>query len=188
MINIFNLNKKIDMSAVKIYGFIGVVGSGKGYNCEKLKEQGFIQIDFADCLRNMAWKMLDWQPQNTREYDDFKKGLIKIPNYGKIDGRAMLQKLGSMMRELDKDFWVKAWKKSVDRAVSMGYKNICVSDVRYENEIEALKSLGWKSVVKIQFCDYHSDRYRNDLNHESEFLAQKLLKEGYKDGDLIYGK
>lgn len=183
-----NFNRKAGMQLVKIYGFCGVIGSGKSYHCEQLKKEGFIQIDFADCLRNMAWKVLDWQPQNAQEYDDFKKGLLNIPHYDKINGRWLLQRIGAIMRENDEDFWVKQWRKGVERAISMGYNNICCSDVRYENEIKMLKSFNWKAEVKVVFCDYHSDRYNATNTHESERLAQKLLQEGYKDGDLVDGR
>lgn len=186
------MNKKVNMERqstdqkIFIRGFIGVVGSGKGYNCHKLiKEENYIQLDFADCLRDMAWKMLNWKPTTPQEYDDFKKGKVYIGNYGKINGRIFLQKLGSMMREIDKDFWVKEWLINLDKIVSMGYTKICISDVRYNNELEALKSLKWKSDVKINFCDYHSERYDNTLEHESEKLAQEYLRNGFKDGDRV---
>ena len=55
-----NFNRKVGIELIKIYGFCGVMGSGKGYRCEQLKKEGFVQRDFADCLRNMVWKMLDW--------------------------------------------------------------------------------------------------------------------------------
>lgn len=185
-----NLKVKMDRSPsvdlIKIYGFIGVMGSGKGYKCNKLvEEQDFIQIDFADCLRGMAWKMLDWTPKNPEEYDLFKKGKIKLPYYGYINGRVMLQGLGSAMRDTDKDFWAKQWKRTVENAISMGYKNICCSDIRYDNEVQMIKSFSGKAEIKIEFCDYHSDRYDNTSKHESEKLAQDLLSKGYKDGDLL---
>ena len=43
-----NFNRKVGIELVKIYGFCGVMGSGKGYRCEQLKKEGFVQIDFAD--------------------------------------------------------------------------------------------------------------------------------------------
>lgn len=182
------MNRKVGINLIKIYGFCGVMGSGKGYRCQKLKEQeGFLQIDFADCLREMVWKMLDWSPANAEEYDLFKKGEMFIPKYGKLNGRLLLQRIGATMREIDADFWAKQWKETVERAISMGYTNICCSDLRYENEIEILKSFRNKAKVVIEFCDYHSERYNAESTHESEAMAIKLLKDGMKDGDLIYG-
>lgn len=61
------------------------------------------------------------------------------------------------------------------------------SDIRYENEIEMMKSLSGTAKVVIEFCDYHSERYNAESTHESEAMAIKMLKNGYKDGDLIYG-
>ena len=133
----------------------------------------------------MVWKMLDWQPENAEEYDLFKKGKFFVPRYGKINGRLLLQRIGATMREIDPDFWVKQHQAKIERAISMGYNNICISDARYKNELESLLSNSWKAEVKITFCDYHSERYDADNTHESEKMAQRLLELGFKDGDRI---
>lgn len=179
------IDRKAGINLIEIRGFVGCIGSGKNYKCDKLKQDGFLQLDFADCLREMTWRMLDWQPKNPEEYDLFKKGLFDIPKLGKLNGRLILQRLGATMREIDSDFWVKQWKNAVDRAISMGYTKFCVSDLRYPNEYKALKSFNWKAKVDIEFCDYHSERYNATDTHESEKFAQELLKMGYKDGDKI---
>ena len=183
---LINWKRKVGIHLVKIYAFCGVMGSGKGYSCQQLIDnEDFIQIDFADCLRDMVWKMLDWQPENAEEYDLFKKGKFFIPRYGKINGRLLLQRIGATMREIDPDFWVKQHQAKIERAISMGYNNICISDARYKNELESLLSNSWQAEVKITFCDYHSERYDADNTHESEKMAQRLLELGFKDGDRI---
>lgn len=183
----FNIGKRVDMKMVKIYGFCGVMGSGKGYECQKLIDnENFIKIDFGDGLREMVWRMLCWQPKNDEEYDLFKKGKINIPNYGKLDGRLLLQLVGTdTMRKVDNNFWVKECKRKIDEAISKGYSNICISDVRFKNELEMLFDYGWKADIKITFCDFHSNRYNPNSEHESEKLAQKLLSLGYKDQQRI---
>lgn len=171
---------------LKIYGFVGVQGAGKTYNANKLiQEEGFINVSFADCLRNMSWKILSWKPENAEQYDLFKKGLISIPNFGKINGRKFLQVLGDSMRQVDAEFWTKQWKKTVEDYISMGYNNICCDDVRYPNELLALFSYNWKAEVKVEFVDYHSERYECDNKHISEKMSQTLLKMGYKHKDII---
>lgn len=181
------MDRKLGIQGTKIYSFVGCIGSGKGFKCDLLvQNEGFVKVDFADALRDMVWKMLDWKPQNAEEYDLFKKGLFVVPKYGAINGRLLLQRVGATMREIDPDFWVKQWKVSVDKLISMGYNKICVSDTRYENEIKMLKTYSWKAEVRVEFCDYHSNRYDNTNTHESEQLAQKFLAEGLKDGDRIY--
>lgn len=180
MLNWFKKEKKRNVRA-----FVGSIGSGKGYKCDKLKEQGYIKLDFADCLREMVWRMLNWEPKTPEEYDNFKKGKQYISNFGYLNGRLVLQKIGQAMRCIDENFWVKQWTKSIDKLFKMGYDNIMVSDARYENEIEAIKSIQ-NANIKIEFCDYHSDRYDNKNTHESEQMAQEYLSKGYKDGDIIY--
>lgn len=179
------MDKKAQLRPTTIRGFIGTIGSGKSFKCDKLKKEGFIQIDFADCLREMCWKIIDWSPKNSQEYDDFKKGLISIPGFGKLNGRKMLQELGNSMRNVDEDFWVKKWKQTVDLAIAKGYDKICVSDCRYENEARAIWNFGMGTDSKIEFCDYHSDRYNATDTHKSEEFAQRLIKMGKKDGDIL---
>lgn len=182
---IANMVKKLGIHLLEIKGFVGVIGSGKDYQCKKLTNEGFIQLGFADCLRDMVWKMLNWKPKNEEEYDLFKKGLYPIPVYGKLDGRLLLQRIGETMREIDPDFWVKQMKQKIERTISAGHNKICISDVRYPNELKMLQSYSWKGMVNIRFCDYHSSRYNDKDKHQSEALAQKLLTLGFEDGDII---
>lgn len=180
------MEERVNNGLLKIYGFVGVQGAGKTYNANKLiKEEGFINVSFADCLRNMTWKILDWKPKTDEEYDLFKKELISIPNFGKIDGRKFLQILGDSMRQVDSEFWTKQWKKTVEDYISMGYNKICCDDVRYPNELLTLFSYNWKAEVKVRFVDYHSERYNCKNKHISEKMSQMLLKMGYKTNDII---
>lgn len=178
-----NMNRKVGLQMVKIYGFCGVMGSGKGYECQKLiNNEDFVKIDFGDGLREMVWRMLKWQPKNDEEYDLFKKGEVDIPYYGKINGRLLLQLVGTdTMRKVDNNFWVKECKRKIEEAISQGYNNICISDIRFKNELEMLFDYSGKADVKIRFCDFHSDRYNAKSEHASEKLAQKLLELGYTD-------
>ena len=181
-----NMEERVNNGLLRIYGFVGVQGAGKTYNANKLvQEEGFVNVSFADCLRNMAWKILNWTPENAEQYDLFKKGLIAIPNFGRIDGRKFLQILGDSMRQVDSEFWVKQWRNTVEDYISMGYDKICCDDIRYPNELLMLFSYNWKAEVKVKFVDYHSERYDCNNEHISEKMAQTLLKMGYKADDII---
>lgn len=184
-----NMMRDVGLSLLEIKCFVGVMGSGKDFQCQKLiEEEGYIKLAFADCLRDMVWKMLDWKPATNEEYDLFKKGLYSVPRYGKLNGRLLLQRIGETMRQIDPDFWVKQMQKNIETAISSGYSKICISDARYVNELRLLQSYSWKAIVDIRFCDYHSDRYDDKNKHESELLAQRLLSLGFEDGDIISRK
>lgn len=184
-----NMERDTKMTLSEIKAFVGVLGSGKSFQCEKLiKEKGFIKLSFADCLRDMVWKMLGWKPNTPEEYDLFKKGLYAIPVYGKINGRLLLQLMGETMRQIDPDFWTKQMKNNIETAISSGYSKICIDDARYTNELRLLYSYSWKAIVDVTFCDFHSDRYDRKNKHQSELLAQKMLMLGFEDGDKISKK
>lgn len=174
----------------KVICFIGVLGSGKDHQSRKLVKEGYVQINFADELREMAWSILGWRPKNDEEYDLFKHSTIEsfIPASHKNNktgftvslmgstGRQFLQNLGSTMRERDPDYWVKCWFDKALKALSEGNK-VCCSDCRFLNEVNQGMRLGSDFI----FCNYKSSRYDAENTHESEHFAQKLLLEGLKD-------
>ena len=185
-----------------LIAFLGCIGAGKDFNAKKLIEKGYVQINFADDLRDMCWEILRWKPANEQEYEAFKtrylSGLyedsIEINEEGeeetfgyaeepfglKLTGRQVLQHLGASLRDRDPEFWVKCWTNKVKKALSENKKVVC-SDARHVNEIQAVMDLGGTA----KFCNYLSSRYSNTDPHISEALAQGLLKIGFVDGDII---
>lgn len=190
--------------------FLGVQGSGKNYQCNLLKKEGYTQFDFADELRRMSWDILDWEPRSfklyDRDYDWFKKlpiSYIHLIHYSSdtelellynqikqsdkqehgltLTGRVFLQRLGTKaIRARQPDFWVDCWFFTVRRLLHDGFK-ICTSDCRFLNEFEAAKKLG----AQFIFCNYKSSRYNSTDPDESEQLAQSLLQKGYSHGQEI---
>lgn len=172
--------------------FIGVIGSGKDYRCQKLVETGeYEKIAFADDLRQLTWELLEWEPKNSIDYDDFKLGRINgyllgtepfssNPDYW-VTGRKFLQNIGTSLRNRDEDFWVNVWKNKVAKS----NKNICCSDCRFPNEVLSILSLSDMYNVEFIFTNYKSERYSPDDDHISERYAQILLSYGYNDGDII---
>lgn len=163
-----------------IIGYIGAKQSGKSFQSEMLIQQGFQKVDFADKLRELAWGILGWKPKNKEEYELFKLGKIDIEGFGFVNGRKFLQNVGENINLIDKTFWCRQWKKSVDKLIIKGYTNIVVSDIRHWTEIDALKSYLNKAKVKIYFCDYNSENRDDNDNHESEKMAKYFKLLNYK--------
>lgn len=180
--------------------FLGVQGSGKNYQCNLLKKEGYVLVDFADELRSIAWDILGWKPRPEyydRDYEWFKELKIdqielihkctdKQINYYfevkqkleilesdfPLTGRLFLQNLGTKaIRSRHPSFWVDEWKYKAERLLNEGYK-VCTSDCRFVNEVVTCHELN----AKLIFCNYKSDRYNSEDTHESEQLAQLLLK------------
>lgn len=178
-----------DFKSVQIVGFIGLIGSGKTYESNRLfnelDQEGYkpTLIYFADALRDYCWKLLNWKPANDDDYDTFKKSVFTCSNFGiEVSGRELLQRLGTeIMRDYDPEVWIRIYERKVKEAFQNGYTHILTPDVRFENEKEAITRIG-KSV--FMFCNYRSDRYSIN-NHASEALALKYLNMGKEHGDII---
>ena len=197
----------------ELTAFVGVIGSGKDYQCQKLRQEGFTQINFADSLRDLAWHIFGWKPKDANEYELFKKKEWildlpetidvysstdqkttlegDIPPHVEMSGRLFLQRLGDGARNIINDLaWVRAFEHKLFTLRDQGHKKFCVSDLRYANEFAAVRNLP-KIIpglqVRVVFTDYRSDRYNATDPHPSEKLAQEFLATGsYKDLDTIY--
>lgn len=177
--------------AREIRAFIGVIGSGKDYQCSILEGQGFTKVGFSDGVRGLTWKFLNWEPSNDFEYELFKSKEYDFLGE-KLLGREILQKVGTVMRDFNKDLWATYLYNRLTDLSEKGVVNICVSDCRYVNEVEALIKFSRenKFELRINFCNFKSPRY--ELNdHESESMARSILDMGYQHLDditqLFYG-
>jgi len=187
------------MPKKKIIGLCGYIGSGKSTRASSYVGKGYEHICFADGVREASWKMLEWTPANSEEYETFKttplivfyifkdkeKGIIKRGGFFKIAcfifkntplGRHLLQKVGNDLREeISEDLWILKLDKK-----SKGLNKRVIPDVRYLNEVRYVIEKGGI----IIFCDYRSDRYTIS-NHPSEALPSMLIEQGFKDGDDV---
>ena len=88
--------------------------------------------------------------------------------------RILLQQIGTNMRDIDKDVWVDALIKKINKT-----DHIIVDDVRYENEIIKLKKAGFMiwyiDIEDTEQIKYLKETYKNDYevhmkcrSHESE--------------------
>ena len=171
-----------------IIGLVGVIGSGKSHRAASYAENGFVQINFADALRELTWNVLQWTPKNSSDYEEFKSMKINLKespiakqprfefakNETSLTGREFLQRLGNSARDLiGESVWVDAWEKKAKH-----YDNVVVADVRYWNEVQRIVELNGKLI----FCDYRSQRYTLS-DHPSEELAVEIIKKNiFADG------
>ena len=66
-------NNEIHYDNLEVCGFVGPIGSGKSTRANKLIEEGFYPIAFADELREKCWQFLYWRPKNDEEYENCRR-------------------------------------------------------------------------------------------------------------------
>lgn len=164
----------------EVIAFCGKMGSGKDYQCQKLvKEQGFVQVAFADALREMVFGMLGMTyEEGMAKYDELKRTEL----YNGRTLRHMLQYLGTEgVRRYVPDFWCIALLHRINMLPKDA--KVCISDARFFNEYSLTKDYCDANDIpfKFIFCDYHSDRYAETSGHASEALGEYLCNKGYKD-------
>ena len=180
------------INSYNILAAIGPIGSGKDETCNKLvKTYGFTRIDFKTDLLETIWLMLNWRPENNKEYEQFKTTSFVNQDLGiSITGRKIAEQLGT---ECIADYlgltnlWI---DKLIEKINQLKKIKVCIGDCRFEKEVKALLNFAKKNKLKIGFIvtNYKSERYDNSGNHESRLLPQMILKIGYNDQDIIGGE
>lgn len=165
----------------KVIAFCGFEQSGKDYSAKRLMlTRGFKKVAFADALRDTAFHTLGMSlEEGMRKYEELKQtDLINGLTF-----RNILENLGSAIRKYDKDFWAKTAVKFIASCV----ENVCISDLRYPNEYWVVKKYCEENGIgfKLVFCDYHSEKYREDNPHESAQFARYLKDIGYDDQEYV---
>ena len=146
-----------------IIGISGLARSGKDtlfkFLSEKLKSS------------NVSSKRLAFADELKEECDDFLKKNIGISAFTEINTekeiiRPFLVCYGTKVRRrLDKNCWINRLSNKL-KSINQDY--IFITDVRYENEIEWVKSQGGKTI--------HIERHGNIAPNEEELKNDPILK------------
>lgn len=185
-----------------ITAFLGVIGSGKDFCADSLVRQGHTRIAFKDGLLNLASDIVGYRVD--ADYDWFKEHVVGMrrptnplleclahadaqalqrKNPEIMTGRRLLTRLGTEgMRSRDPDYWAKQFVSAARAELACG-KSVVNSDCRFLNEVAAIRRLSSSS--RFFFCNFKSPRYTATFDHESERLAQTLLRLGLRDGQEI---
>ena len=139
-----------------IVGFVGLIGSGKDTAADILVDNfGFKRDSFANTLKDAVANIFHWdrdmlqgQTAESRawreEVDDWWAERLGIPH---LTPRWVLQFFGTdVCRDnFSNDIWV----ASLERKLMQTKDNIVISDVRFPNEIWAIKEAGG-SIIRLQ--------------------------------------
>ncbi|MDX2575906.1 hypothetical protein PV332_10480 [Streptomyces scabiei] len=151
-------------------GNIGIIGRarvGKDTTGEWfVNERGYRRVGFADPLKEAALKL---DPiVDVIEHGDYTESLSEL--VGRVgwerakdkndEVRRILQHLGSAIRSLDEDFWLRLALKKTQEANDAGVP-VVITDVRYRNEAASLVRAGFH-LIHVERPDVPR------LDHESE--------------------
>lgn len=150
-----------------LIGFCGAAYAGKSSSAKYfINKYNFTQLAFASALKENIGKNIfglsDEQLYGTKKEEvDERWGL---------SARQILQQSGNEMRKIHNEIWVKTL---INTAKQQGNAaNIVVDDVRYPNEINAIKDAGGV-VIKVVRPE-HKQLGASESKHESETALNGL--------------
>ena len=139
---------------VPVIGFVGFIGSGKGAAGDILVEKGYKHESFANGVKDVVSTMFKWPRHLLEGNTQASREWREEPNeywsekFGRpFTPREALQKMGTEVgRDIfHEDFWV----FQLEKRISYHDDAIVITDVRFPNEIEWIRSIGGK-VYEIQ--------------------------------------
>lgn len=158
-----------------IIGFCGKKGSGKSFFSNYLvNKHNFIELSFAKPLKEAIKNIFNLTDDDV---NDPNKKEIKIDRLN-ASPRELMQWMGTdiIREEFNKKFnyngsiWVDNMKENFKKLYK---KNIVISDVRFQNEIDLIHS--YNGIVI--YIDRNNDDNTKTINHKSE---NQKLKYDYK--------
>lgn len=184
---------------LKMIALTGPKGSGKDTVARLITEQydDVKTIAFADPIKKVINDLFELDPSNNDQYDAFKRTHVtyQLPGYMShaVYGRELVREIGMLMRGYD-DYQFNQYV--VDRVNSESANLWIVTDVRFNNEFQLMKSM-MVPIIQItrSGCNYDghvtergfapgtvdftitNDGSLADLNTQTENIVKKIMKE-----------
>lgn len=139
---------------MKIYGFVGLIGSGKDTASRYLvARHEFVPFAFADSLKDTVAALFCW-PRDLlegetgasrswrNEIDPWWAAKLGIPHF---TPRWALQNIGTetIRRHFNPDIWLMNTERRIE---ATGSTRVVITDARFANEIEFVRKLGGEIV------------------------------------------
>jgi len=172
---------------MNLIGIVGFIGSGKDTVANKFVEAGCIHDSFANPLKDVCASTFGWDRAllegdsiESREFretpDMFWTRKTGIPNF---TPRLALQLLGTdvMRNHFHQDIWIDSLEYRLRRKANS--KCVVISDARFRNELDLIKSLGGK-IIWVQ-RDELPEWYETAKTAHSNAISRKIMETKYKD-------
>lgn len=146
-----------------IIGITGVAGSGKDTAADYLvSKYGFTKVSFAAILKNMLSVAGLPEPSNRNDKEKNVEGF-------NFTWREAAQTLGTEWgRSLDENIWVKLTMASLEDG-----KNYVFSDVRFDNEAEAIYEAGGSNILLL---GRSVDLGNNSIHASEQGVSNELIQ------------
>lgn len=174
------------VTSMRIIGLAGRKWSGKDTSADYLvRRYGFTKYAFAGPLKGFCRDIFDLD--HVQLYG--VKRDVKDARYD-LTPRQLMQKFGSdFLRDMiDRDFWIKFFVRWAQKQ----QRPIVVSDVRFQNELDIIKSLGGH-VIKLERKDAghisddpHSSECVDSLKNIDVIIENYDKQTLYRDLDRVY--
>jgi len=131
-----------------VIGLVGFIGSGKNTVAETLMVNGYQKDSFAAPLKDavaqiFSWdrNMLEGSTTESRQWREQPDAYWSNSFKYEVTPRLVLQQFGteSMRNVFHQDIWVKSLVRRIETSP---YQKFVVSDVRFQNEVQAIHDLG----------------------------------------------
>lgn len=168
--------KDIVMNEFTIIGLCGEKGSGKDIVANHLVEKyDFVKISFAYSVKKIISELFGWsyemllgETEESRQWRETKDEwwTNKLNMDRDITPRFIMQHIGTdvMRNHFHPDIWVLTVEKQMkDIMDKTGKTKFIVSDLRFINEYEWIKSFACNKIMHVQRGDLPS--YYNDVKH-----------------------
>ena len=166
-----------------IVGLIGFIGAGKGTVGDLLRLQGYKQASFAGALKDTASQMFGWDrallegdTEQSRVFRE-KKDDFWSERFGyDFSPRLALQLLGTEAGRnvFHEDIWIYALENRI-----RNHKNVVVTDTRFPNEIEFIRSKGGV-IVEVKRGE-RPEWYETALKENTDLKYLGKMNEKYPD-------
>jgi len=163
-----------------IIGLCGKKQSGKSTVARFLVEQGFVELSWAYPLKEIVGRQLFGLNDDQLYGSEAAKEAI-IPDWG-YSARQILQLVGTecFRKVIRDDFWVVLGRRRLQE-LAQRKTNVVISDCRFPNEMEAIKSVGGFTMRVVKTGQVSTDTHPSE-NSLNDFKPDYTVEA--KQGDI----